>query len=384
MTSVSPVGPPLAAASRARAPAGARWPYAAGCALGLAVAAYSIATAERLGATSATLTVAAALIVAGLAAIAFVLSLRSSSAGPSASVLTQAFAAGPEPWFVTGPQATVVEANGAARSFLAGRHFEIGAPLATLFPDHAAGPVEALHGRAICGEAAGDIVDFAERGGAQRVTCAPVPGRRGFLLWTLTPAPATAPARPADAQRWDALEGLVHRAPLGLFAATASGRFTFVNETLAAWLGVPRAALEDGANLLDFVDVEDAPPAAGLPSGAVRLRGAVGASFAATVSLGGDTEEGPVVGLIANHVQGPAGPIGDRRRPGSRRFFDAAPIGFVRLDGGGHIVESNDAFRVLAGAAAEVEGAALADLILDSAQIGLAARLALARGGGGA
>ena len=202
------------------------------------------------------------------------------------------------------------------------------------------------------------------------------------MLWTLTPAPATAPARPADAQRWDALEGLVHRAPLGLFAATASGRFTFVNETLAAWLGVPRAALEDGANLLDFVDVEDAPPAAGLPSGAVRLRGAVGASFAATVSLGGDTEEGPVVGLIANHVQGPAGPIGDRRRPGSRRFFDAAPIGFVRLDGGGHIVESNDAFRVLAGAAAEVEGAALADLILDSAQIGLAARLALARGGG--
>ncbi len=388
MTSVSPAGRPFGAQRRNKTPVGAQWLYGAGCGLGLAAATYAIAAAERLGPANATLAVAAALIVAALAALALVLSLRAKSARPAAShdLLVRAFAAGPEPWFITGPRDTVVEANGEARSFFGAALAGDGAVLASLFRGAAAAEVERLHGRAICGEAAGEVVNLPERGGPARVTCAPVANRPGYLLWTVSPVSKPAP----ETLRLQALERLVHSAPVGLFAA-AGGRLTFVNETLAAWLGAARAELEDGANLLDFVVAEAQQQAPGLPSGTVRLRGAAGSTFAATVSLGGSAAtvsrggtaaDDLVVGMIANHSLGPPGPIGDRRRPGSRRFFDAAPIGFVRLDGGGRIIESNDAFRELAGPEIDVDGAALAELVQNSPRIGLAARLAAARGGG--
>ena len=160
----------------------------------------------------------------------------------------------------------------------------------------------------------------------------------------------------------DRLADLVDHLPVGCFSAAPDGRLTYVNETLAAWLGRSAAELADGAaHLREIVararDDGDGPgesiDASDEIAGAeVTLPGdgeTLHAWFAQNVARL-DGEAGHTRSVVWNAL-----PTAEwiRAEPvasgGFKRLFEASPLSLALVGADGGVAECNRAFRAMVG-----------------------------------
>lgn len=186
------------------------------------------------------------------------------------------------------------------------------------------------------------------------------------------------------AEERDRLLDLFEYAPIGVYSIDASGRFEYVNATLADWLGRSRGELLGGLALRDVLaeQNEDLPPY--LPFGGDRRRGetdfvdAEGGRF--RVSIDQEVlEDGPrlrtrsvVRHLAQERAAEEALAHGERR---FRRFLDEAPIGVAQLDAEGRVVEHNKTFASMVAGERALTGQPLADFLVEADRGALAGAL---------
>ena len=361
-------------------------------ALAGAVNVFAVARAATLGSDQGSMLALAALLVGGLAGLVL-LRRRGGEAASDGSLLARAMRATSEAQFITDPGGNVVFSNESANAFLGwgARHGAVKIDASFEGAPQVLETVHQLHGRAICGRAASERIVMpagARRGETLILSVWPVPGHPGHLVWTLAEPPelGTSQDHGVDVT---ALRSAIDQAPIGMFIAAPDGRLSFVNETLAGWLGQPADALVRSANLFDLAADDgalrgsDGEPL--LASGIVQLRHGDGSVFTAGVTLApepiGGGSGGERVGLLVNHSE--AGGVGDRRSStNSSRFFDEAPIGIVILDGRDCILEANDSFGDMVGAKESLRDAPLLDYLSQTDRPLLAESLAEARGNG--
>ena len=352
----------------------------------------AIAAAGSLVADRAAILAFAALLVAAFCGVRLFNAAREGAGphGPSAGLLAQALSTSFDGQFITGPQGNVVFANAAARGLLGWQADGRAGDVDDAFEGatHALDTVHRLHGRAICGRAASDLLTLPSgprRGETFSLAVRPVTGRPGHLIWTLAEAAPNSPGLAPDVM---ALRTVLDQAPVGVFAVGGDGAFSFVNETFANWLGRPVDDLTESVNLFDLaVDgnalrgPEGDPP---LSSGMIQFKHQDGSVFSAALTLAaeppgaeGRTER---VGLLVKQSDA-SGLDTLRKATNSSRFFDEAPIGIVIVDHSDRILESNASFASLVGAKGSVSKTPLHDYLRGADGSDLAKGLAEARGG---
>lgn len=233
----------------------------------------------------------------------------------------------------------------------------------------AVGLLAALTGVTL-GEPATAIVGLAASAGAVGA----------LAVWRLSPSsadPTTPKSEAADRRRGlrrDAagLMTIIDQAPVGLLAADGDGRLTFVNATLAGWIGRTPAELAGGAAPLDELLTLPAPPGPGAArwSGDGLLRRLDGSAIpvAAMLEFSRDAE-GQTLGVravlrdVAAETASKAAL--ERANDRLRRLFQDAPVGVALLDANGRFVECNRTLAELAGRDAMelTGGAALTELV---------------------
>jgi two-component system cell cycle sensor histidine kinase/response regulator CckA len=160
----------------------------------------------------------------------------------------------------------------------------------------------------------------------------------------------------------------LENAPVGFYSADASGRFVFINHTMAAWLGSTVDELMGGeARLVDFV-AEKLPPGAEPydpfgtggreQRGEITFRSLQGRVFDAFVSQSIVQGERPgeirtrtvVRDLTPEREWAAALQLSEQR---FQRFFEDAPVGIALLDEAARIVECNRTFHAIVGGSFE-------------------------------
>ena len=158
----------------------------------------------------------------------------------------------------------------------------------------------------------------------------------------------------------DKLVDFLENAPVGFYSVDGEGRFIFVNQTLAEWLGTtPEQILSGGRRLHDFIVAE--PPALSRlaahdpfankedRTGEITMRGVHGRTFLAHVSQSVVPAEGDE--LRTRSVVRDLTPEREmeealrRSEQNFQRIFEDAPVGITLLDLDGRISQSNNAFR---------------------------------------
>ncbi|MEO3385752.1 ATP-binding protein [Mesorhizobium sp. CAU 1741] len=190
-----------------------------------------------------------------------------------------------------------------------------------------------------------------------------VPGyRQPLSAWEI----ADISAERAEQERFfldlqKAIDHLDH-APAGFFAADAAGRVTYINATLAEWLGIDLASFSPGAMTLSQI-------VAGDGMALVRsVRADPGATRNAVIDLDLSTVGGAVVPVRFMHrvtasrdgAPGPSRTIVLNRNQGEdasaelrasevrfTRFFNSTPMAIAGVDGEGRILRTNAPFLSL-------------------------------------
>jgi two-component system cell cycle sensor histidine kinase/response regulator CckA len=190
-----------------------------------------------------------------------------------------------------------------------------------------------------------------------------VPGQRQPLMaWQI----ADVSAERAEQERFfldlqKAIDHLDH-APAGFFAADQDGRVTYINATLAEWLGIDLASFTPGATTLSEIIAGDgmalvrsvkADP--GTTRNAVidldlaTVSGeALPVRFMHRVSATRDGAPGPTRTIVLNRTQGEDSSA-DLRAAEVRftRFFNSTPMAIAGVDAQGRIVRTNAPFLSL-------------------------------------
>ncbi len=176
----------------------------------------------------------------------------------------------------------------------------------------------------------------------------------------------------------------VDGSPMGLVQLDPSGRFVFVNQVLADWLGRdPRELVDNRQKLASFMAQPYAEGAVEL-SGDVELFGLNGDAFPAHLSRRDVPDaEGGGVRLAVRELAGERELEETLRRAeeGFRRFFDYAPVGIVMVDRSGVAVETNSAFQAMTGLEDEETAADFIKLVSEGDRNSVEIRLEAARRG---
>ncbi len=355
---------------------------------------FAIAAAGSLGVERAAILALAGLLVAAFCGLRLFNVARAGPGpgGPSAQLLAQAMRTNFDGQFITGPRGDVVFANAAARELLGWSAEGHTGNLDAAF-EGATGTLDTvhrLHGRAICGRAASDLLTLPvgpRRGDTFSLAVRPVSGRPGHLIWTLAEAAANVPGSAPDAL---ALRTALDHAPMGIFIAGRDGAFSFVNETFANWVGRPVEDLIETVTLFDLAADDKALRGPGgdrqLSPGVIQFQHQDGSVFSALLTLAAEMPdgEGPAerVGLLIKQSN-PDGLGGRRNAIDSSRFFDEAPIGIVIVDKSDRILDSNASFANRVGAEGTARKTPLHDYLNGADGSDLAKNLAEARRGGG-
>ncbi|HEV2547320.1 MAG TPA: ATP-binding protein, partial [Stellaceae bacterium] len=188
-------------------------------------------------------------------------------------------------------------------------------------------------------------------------------GRPGYSLWSFEDVTARHEMEQVIRDEQMKLADFLDHAPIGFYSVDGDGRFLFVNQALADWLGVTPGELVDGGyRLKDFL-ASEVPPgspahapfeggAAGTPRGEVVLKGRQGRTVYAAISqsvvLVGD-------GLRTRSVVRDLTPEREYEealrlsRLRFQRFFANAPVGIALIDRDGRLEEANRALGDLFG-----------------------------------
>lgn len=210
-----------------------------------------------------------------------------------------------------------------------------------------------------------------------KISVSPLAGAgRAFLLWRLTDMTVERERQEAAFTRLQYIVGYLDRAPAGFFSTTPEGDITYVNATLAEWLGIELASTENGS--LKLADLLSPSGAQLIMSFVARPEGARTEIFDLDLKTAGGTMPVRIVHLADCEPDGTPLPsrslVLDRRsdtigsaEPSAEQFarlVNGAPIGMARVDQQGQVVNANGAFVALS--EGKVRGAALAELIVET------------------
>ena len=265
-------------------------------------------------------------------------------------------------------------------------------------PDSAA-DFERLRTRAATGTRAISALPLRDARGATagwfNVSVNPIAGRPGYSFWNFQDITARHEMEAVIHDERNKLVDFLDNAPIGFYSVDANGRFLFVNQTLAEWLGsTPEDIIGSDARLHDFLATAPAvDTAASDPfgdSGAEKQRGEaalrsrdgrvlqawIGQSI---VGSGAELRTRSVVRDLTPEREWETALRLSRER--FQRFFANAPVGIALIDRFGRLEEANRALGELFGAAQQdLIGQPLIGFLNDDDRREIAARLAAADG----
>jgi len=211
------------------------------------------------------------------------------------------------------------------------------------------------------------------------VVAVPVAGRPEHVSWRIEDVTAQRELEQVIRQEHETLFDFLEHAPVGFYSVNEDGRFLFVNQTLADWLGLtPEEILGGNFRLRNFV--VSAPARGGAPhepfdepgqtSGEITLCGRDGRTLQAfvTQTVVPGTEGG---GLRTRSVVRDLTPEREWERAlrlSERRFkhlFEDAPVGIALVDTAGNIAEFNHLLQRYAASGEKLLGMPVLDLVAD-------------------
>jgi two-component system cell cycle sensor histidine kinase/response regulator CckA len=254
-----------------------------------------------------------------------------------------------------------------------------------------------LHSLASAGvRATADLSLRNARGGDRfHIVASPIAGWPGYSFWNIRDITARHETETILRAERDKLVDFFDNAPIGFYSCDASGRFRFVNQTLAQWLGVtPSGLFATEVRLHDFLA---SPPAVGTAlsdpfggegdgahRGEVLLKTRQGRVIPvwigqSVVGAGAELRTRSVVCDLTPEREWKAALKLARR---FQRFFANAPVGSALLDRSGRFEEANRALGELLGMAPQdLIGRNLIGLLNEDDRDAVAARLAAAAEG---
>ena len=194
----------------------------------------------------------------------------------------------------------------------------------------------------------------------------PIDGTEGAVLWSVEDITARKAIDEILTQERQDLAEFLHFMPTGVYSVDVEGRFVFVNNRFAEWLGTSPEKLE-GTALDEVIAGPNSPEADGAWTGEVKFASmGQGDGFTAyvlqsTFDDAGMTRTRTIVVRLPEDDQA----IGAAGREAEKRFralFNAAPVGIALTDTDGMITDSNRALEQLTGQSRK----ALLDTPLDS------------------
>jgi len=266
-------------------------------------------------------------------------------------------------------------------------------------PDSAA-DFERLRSRAAAGTRAISALTLRDARGAAagwfNVSVNPIAGRPGYSFWNFQDITARHEMEAVIHDERNKLVDFLDNAPIGFYSVDGNGRFLFVNQTLAQWLGgMPEEIIASGVRLHDFlatppsVDTAASDPFAGSDDegqrGEVALRSRDGRVLQAwigqsIVGSGPELRTRSVVRDLTPEREWETALRLSRER--FQRFFANAPVGIALIDRIGRLEEANRALGELFGAAQQdLIGQPLIGFLNDDDRREIAAKLAAAADG---
>src|SRR5713226_3494046 len=402
-------------AIRRRAPRAARLPSAAGvpawmrrlgaiafgcAALGLAL--FIVSLAEFVEGSKARPVAIVLVIFAAACGLAALVARRVYAVlAGRVDLLSQALEASPNAHLVVAPDGLIAYANAAFHRFFP----ELGGPpldaIQRRFAEDEGAAVEFLRLRqdaARSGRAAGRL---ALRYGAGATTWFSLSahllaGRPGYGLWSFEDVTTRHEMEQVIRDEQMKLADFLDNAPTGFYSVDGEGRFLFVNQALAEWLGASAGELvESGARLKEFLVGEvpaGSPPhapfegaASGASRGEIVLRGRQGRTVYASISqsvvpIGDGLRTRSVVRDLTPEREWEEALRLSRQR--FQRFFANAPVGIALLDREGRLDEANRALGELFDSSPqELIGEKLIEYLHEDDRGAIAAKLAEAAAG---
>ncbi len=182
------------------------------------------------------------------------------------------------------------------------------------------------------------------------VSVRPLAGDDGLNLWAAVDITARRTISEVLSQERQDLSDFLYFMPTGLYSVDIDGKFRFVNQRLAAWLGYSAEDLA-GIALSDVIGGQTKPQADGEWQGEVQFRTRSGETFAAlvlqsTYDDAGDTRTRTLVirdGVRREPNAAPGGIAFER----FRALFNAAPVAIAITDPEGAVVDCNRSFEKL-------------------------------------
>src|ERR1700730_14301182 len=231
--------------------------------------------------------------------------------------------------------------------------------------------------------------------GRFRIAANPIAGRAGYTFWDIRDVTADHKSEMILRAERDKLVDFFDNAPIGFYSADSSGRFRFVNRTLAQWLDVtPSELLASGVRLHDFLS---SVPVAGTASsdpfgepgngthrGEVLLKTRQGRVLPAWIgqSVVGSGAELCTRSVVCDLTPEREWKAALRLARRFQRFFANAPVGSALLDRSGRFEEANRALgELFAIEPKDLIGRKLIDLVNEEDRCGMAAKLATTAGG---
>src|SRR5712671_582492 len=195
------------------------------------------------------------------------------------------------------------------------------------------------------------------------VSVNPIAGRPGYSFWNFQDITARHEMEAVIHDERNKLVDFLDNAPIGFYSVDGNGRFLFVNQTLAQWLGgMPEEIIASGVRLHDFlatppsVDTAASDPFAGSGDegqrGEVALRSRDGRVLQAwigqsIVGSGPELRTRSVVRDLTPEREWETALRLSRER--FQRFFANAPVGIALIDRFGRLEEANRALSELFG-----------------------------------
>ena len=348
---------------------------------------------------------AIALTMIGLAGVsligAFATRWAQAVLGDQVNILDQALSATPDAHLIVAGDGGLVFANPAFDRLFPGSP---GSPLDRIECAVAADPECLTEFRRLRRGAASGIQALATvslrgaQGGVAghfSISASPIDGRSGYSVWKISDITGLRETETIIRDERNKLADFVDNAPIGFYSVDITGRFRFVNATLAQWLdSTPSELLAGEAHLHDFLaslPARKIPPSDPFGDGSyatergeVQLKTRQGRIIPAWIgqSVFGSGAELRTRSVVCDLLPEREWKAALRLARRFQRFFANAPVGTALLDHSGRFEEANRALGELFGVAPqELIGRELISLLSEEDRSGIASKLADAADG---